>query len=211
MIQTNLRGENYSLGPTESGSYQHHTLALKLVLQNLRRQERPRLLDLGPAVGANVSFLTYYRCKFFIADLFHSLRSQRDGLDWDAEVLDRTMAEQLPYQDQQRFDLILAWDLLNYLERQEMQVLGRHLGRLCKPSDLLFAMLSTRKRIPDRPTRFSIVDLETLAYDNPSKFGRPCPLYKEPDLGRLMSDFEVETSFLLRNGMQEYVLALRPS
>ncbi|MEE8279039.1 MAG: class I SAM-dependent methyltransferase [Thermoanaerobaculia bacterium] len=211
MSQTNLRGEKAYLVPPESGTSQHHTLALELVLHNLQRQERPRVLDLGRAIGANVSFLTHYSCKLFIADLFQTLRGHRDGLDWDAMVLDRTLAEHLPYRDQSCFDLIFAWDLLNYLDRQELEVLGRHLSRLCKRSGLLFAMLSTRKQIPDRPTDFRILDLETLAYDNPSKMRRPCPLYKEPDLARLMSDFEVETSFLLRNGMQEYVLALRPS
>ncbi len=211
MRHTSLRGEGLSFGLPESGTPQHHTLALQLVLKSLSRLERPRLLDLGPAVGANVTYLTRYNCKLFIADLFQTLRGLRDGLDWNASVLDRALAEYLPYRDRKRFDLILAWDLLNYLSREEMQVLGRHLSRLCKPAGLLFVMISTRKQIPDRPTVFRIVDRETLEYDNPSKIRRPCPLYREPDLGRLMSDFEVETSFLLRNGMQEYVLALGSS
>ncbi len=211
MIQKNLRRDRASLGPPESGPPKHHTLALRLVLSNLRGQERPRVLDLGPAIGANVSFLTPYRCKLFIADLFQSLRSERDGLNWDAEALNQNLARNLPHKEDQRFDLILAWDILNYLDRQELETLGHHLSRLLKPAGLLFAMLSTRKQIPDQPTSFRIVNRDTLAYDNLSKLGRACPLYKEPDLGRLMSAFEVETSFLLRHGVQEYVLALRQS
>jgi len=60
--------------------------------------------------------------------------------------------------------------------------------------------------MPSQPIRFRIVDTDTLSYTIDSSLERPSPLFKEPDLKRWLPDFEVETSFLLRNGFQEYVL-----
>ena len=87
--------------------------------------------------------------------------------------------------------------------------LGRHLARLCNRNSLLFFLVSNRPEVPELPGRFLMLDPETLRYENRSKRSRPNPGYKEPDLERLMPAFEVETSFLLRSGIQEYVLTPR--
>ena len=35
---------------------------------------------------------------------------------------------------------------------------------------------------------------------------RPCPQYKQHDLERALPELEVEITFLLRHGIQEYIL-----
>ena len=70
-------------------------------------------------------------------------------------------------------------------------------------------MLSTVQTIPELPGRYLMLDPETLRFENDSSRQRRSPSYKEPDLEKLMPAFEVETSYLLRSGIQEYVLAPR--
>jgi len=188
------------------GSAQHHTLALKYVLRRLMEKRHARVLDLGAAIGPNVSFVGRYAPKLYISDLYNTLRSRPGGMPRDRKQLDRLLTQELPSSELGPFDLVLAWDLLNYLTGEQLASLGRHLARLCRPDSLVFALFTNSKEMPSLPIGFRIIDTDTLAYTIDSDIGRRAPLFKEPDLKRLLPDFEVETSFLLRNGFQEYVL-----
>lgn len=182
-----------------------HSLALPQVLRRLQADRKTRVLDLGAASGANVVFFSRRPCTFHIADLYRGLRSEL-GLPRDAATLDEALAPQLP---EGPFDLVLAWDLLDYFDRSQLEVLGRHLASRCRPGALLFGIVSYLHQIPDRPHRFEILDEETLAYGDASGLTRPAPGYREPDLVRLLPGFAVEASYLLRHGVQEYLLARR--
>ena len=167
------------------------------------------MLDLGPALGRNVQFLSPFVAKLFIADLHDTVRRMGGRFTFDGFKLDRILKDDLPTAAEGPVDLILAWDLLDYLDTQQIEILGKHLSRISRKESLVFLMLSTRPTVPDRPSRFLILDPETLRTENTSQQERKAPLYKEPDLEKLMPAFEVETSFLLRSGIQEYVLTTR--
>ena len=116
---------------------------------------RRRVLDLGPAVGGNVDFLAGLSCRVQIADLQQSLfpsdeaRPTISGEDFQA-LLDHDLPPG------EGFDVVLAWDLLDYLEESRIRILSRHLARLCPAGSLLLVLVSTRREIPDRPNRFEI-------------------------------------------------------
>ncbi len=192
-----------------SGGVEHQTLALGPALHELQRRRRPRVLDLGPAIGANVEFFAGFSAQLFIADLYRSLRGPADSLPLDPRRLERTLADQLPTAEHPPFDLILAWDLLNYFEPPQLEVLGRHLGLLCRPGGQLFALLATRGTIADQPLTFQILARDLLRYETAAVAERESPRYMEANLQRLLDAFAVQTSFLLRHGMQEYIFTRR--
>jgi hypothetical protein len=193
--------------PGEQAPESHHSRALKLLLQPLSSRSQPQVLDLGPALGKNVTFFSRYSAKLYIADLYRTLRSDREAGGHEGQRLDRALRDHLPHGEGPRFNLVLMWDLLDYFQPAEIEILGRHLRRLSHPGAQLFAMVSTLKLIPDRPRSYQIADPETLIYGPASSPRRPSPRYKEPDLQRMLPGLEVEVSYLLRNGVQEYVLA----
>jgi SAM-dependent methyltransferase len=195
----------------QTGGGEHQTLGLGPVLDELRRQRRPRVLDLGPALGTSVEFLAGYSVQLFIADLYRSMRSSTGQLPTDAARLQRALEDQLPVPEEGPFDLVLAWDLLNYFATDQLEVLGQHLGGLCRPGGQLFALVATRGSISDRPMNFEIVARDLLRWVNTAATERASPCYHETALQRLLDAFAVQTSFLLRNGMQEYVFTRRVS
>ena len=160
------------------------------------------VLDLGSAFGSNVSFFASRSCKVFIADLNNSL-FVATNLAARAEALDEALNRDIPGSEE--FDLILVWDLLNYLDTAEIRILGTRLATVCHESTLLYGLISIRKEIPDRPGRYEIRDAKTIVYSVDTRLQRPSPLHKEPELARLMPDFEVESTYLLRHGMMEYL------
>ncbi len=195
----------------QTGGGEHQTLGLGPVLHELERQRRPRVLDLGPALGASVEFLAGYSVQLFIADLYRSVRSSTGQLPADAPRLRRALEDQLPVPDEGPFDLVLAWDLFNYFAADQLEALGHHLGSLCRPGGQLFALMATRGPISGRPMNFEIVARDLLRYIPTAAAEQSNPGYHETALERLLDAFAVQTSFLLRNGMQEYIFTRRVS
>ena len=188
----------------------HQSPCLKLLHERLADDERHVILDLGPAVGDNVRYFTELGCKLIIADLHESLfgssARQPDNERWFEQMLERD----LPSIEGPSVDVILAWDLLNYLTIDQMRPLATALARYCDRRTQLFAMIAIQKEMPARPTQFNIIDPEHIAFQPDVQWQREAPRYTEPDLKRGLPDFEVDVSFLLRSGLQEYMLNYRP-
>jgi len=184
------------------------SLALKLLYDQLRHQRKYHVLDLGPALGANVDFFSQFSCKVYIEDFYRTL-SSFDYLSEDKLSYQAVFEYLLPYEKNTRFDIILGWDLFNYLERDELQSLIFHLGHFCHKGTLLFALISTSQYVPEKPTTFQIVDHDRLLYQTNSTVLRQCPKYQQTDLNQLIPHFRVSNSFLLRNGFKEYLLSCK--
>ncbi len=181
------------------------SLVLNVIYHLIKPVHKYTILDLGPAFGTNIEFFSKFSHKIYIEDFYHTLASfdffsPEDGVHYEAVI-----EYLLPYRENTRFDIIFSWDLFNYLQKEELHHLIRHLSRFCHPGTLLFALISTLKHIPERPIHFKILDQQDLQYESCSAVLRPCPGYQQTDLNRLMANFRVCNSFLLRNGFKEYL------
>jgi hypothetical protein len=180
----------------------HKSFVLPGVLEFVKRPPKKIVLDLGPALGENIRRME--GAKLYIANFFESL-IEGGPASINARTFAASCARLLQYPDDVRFDLVLAWDLFNYLGLPEVQVLAQRLVALSRPGTLIMALLSIQKQIPDRPYRFVIRGQDTLRYEVQSKAMRDCPRHSEPDLLKRMAGFKVERGMLLRNGMRECV------
>jgi len=183
----------------------HTSLALKALCQALDEERKYSILDLGPACGVNIEFLSRYSSKIRVEDLYKTLIAasffERGEEPFDESVFGRILS--IP--SQERFDIILTWDLLNYFKTDEFRALAKYLSAFCTRGTFFFAICSILKEIPAVPINFKIAGSETLLYDASSTEMRPCPRYAPRDLGLLMTGFRVHNSYILRNGMQEYL------
>jgi len=179
----------------------HPSLALKELLRGIPTDRKISVLDLGSASSANIAFFSH--CSLYVADLFRTLR-ERSGLPaQQALPFDRDLNSLLP---EGCFDIILCWDLLNYLSSSQMQILGQHLASRSRPGCRIFAFIAPHGQIPDLPRRYEVLAADEIRYvDGPASL-RKAPGYREPELNQWIAPFSVESSFLLRHGMQEYIL-----
>jgi hypothetical protein len=200
-----FKGSAEKVERSEEESSVHPSLGFNTLYHQFRGTRKYRILDLGPAVGDNIDFFSQFRCRIYIEDLYRTLNSFEylapdDGFSYSA-VFEYLM----PYLKNTRFDFILAWDVFNYLEREELRHLIVHLSQFSRKGTVLFGLISTLKHIPETPYRFRIVDSENLLYSRNSRILKPCPRYEPSDLGELMPNFRICNSFLLRNGFKEYL------
>lgn len=170
-----------------------------------------RVLDLGPARSANLEFFSRYGGQLTVSDLYRGLRDVRAATSDDDNRKAKAFAELLPFDKPTRFDLILAWDLLNYLTPQEHHLLMASLEPFCLSGTVLLAFVSTQKEMPPAPSAYSIRDPDTLVYEEREGRARPCPRYLEADLLKRMQGLSVQNRYQLRNGMLEYVFSYRLS
>jgi hypothetical protein len=185
----------------EGGPEVHRSLGLAALLEGMRRRGQGlRILDLGSAVGANVEYLSQLGCKLHIGDLYASRTSAGEG------ELSLEFFEQL-FPSDARLDVVLAWDLFNYLQRKELIRLGTLLRRHCQPGALVFALMSFQKQIPAQPYRFRIQGDNQLVYEQRTSLERPGPRYAPSEMASAMKGFRVDRSFLLRHGIQEYLFS----
>ena len=195
-----------TLAEPEEGRYR--SLGLKAWFDQIGPAFAPSVIDLGPASGSNLSFFHEMGARLHVADLFRSLSETGERSREDPAVFQRACCRMLPDPREASFDLILTWDLLNYLSEQEIRTLAEHLKGYCRRRTFLFSLISIRHQIPAHPLSFQILDPGSLSYSVPSQVMRPCPEYKEPHLLRLLEgSFQVQRCFLLRHGYKECLLS----
>lgn len=186
----------------------HPSLALSALLDEIKPDRTLRLLDLGPAVGANISFWSErLPCSVQVADLYRSLSEVPPGADEDAAIAAALPADR---PGEPPIDLVLAWDLLDYLDRDRIRALSMALAARCRPGARWFAMLRIGKEIPSEPGNYLIRPDASLVYRFDSPHTRPGPRYRPAEIEASTPGFHADRNYLLRHGVQEYVLVRDP-
>src|SRR5262249_52562240 len=132
------------------------TKALRKFLSALTAHDSPVLLDLGPVVGSNVSFFgEQLGCKIFVEDVFADLDRHVRGNK--LEDLPAFLKKRFPQQSGS-VDGILAWDLIDYLDKPSAAELAGQLTRLLRPEGALLGFFGTAQPRETHYTKFIIAD-----------------------------------------------------
>lgn len=171
------------------------------VIERLHAGGRWVILDLGAAQSGTVSLFSQFRCRLEIADI---------GPDIDllnaAEDPAAVAEALLPPGREEPVDIVLCWDLLNYLSRPALTALMDGVARRSRPQTLLHGLIVySARRMPVRPGRFLPTEDARLLNVGASLEQRDAPRYSPEDLALAMPLFTVERAMLLRNGMQEFL------
>jgi hypothetical protein len=196
-------GKDQGRSPSTVEPDLHRSLAFAALCEELRRRKM-QVLDLGSAVGSNVEFLAQFGCKLFIEDLYTALSTRGPG---EGDLAGPGFfAEFLSIPPETRFDVILAWDLFDYLQRKELAAFSEQLRSFTNRGALIFSLISYHKTIPAQPYRFRIQDEQHLIYERRTTAERPSPRLAPAEVTNLLKGFRVDRSFLLKHGISEYLL-----
>jgi cyclopropane fatty-acyl-phospholipid synthase-like methyltransferase len=194
--------------PVAPVSVTQNSLALDFLCQHLRPEKKYNILDLGSAWPENIDFYSKYTSKLYVEDLYEALSDQSSPelQNGAMDVGSAAYSDLLTYQGDTTFNIIFAWDLFNYLSRERLYAFMQELSKRCSRKAFIFAFISTRSQITQRPLAYKILDQKNiLCGTTDSKEERLHPRYREAELLKIMPGFKVFKSFLLRNGMQEYL------
>lgn len=190
----------------ESGPEPVRAPLFAMAVESFEDDRRHIVLDLGRARAGTVDLFSAYRCRLDIVDLPGQLDRLPLESD-DPQSVERWLDGLLPPQRGESVDLVLCWNLLNYLPAAVIEALGRRLADRASPHARLHALIEySATRMPAAPSSFAPSGMELFA-DPTDKAGEdvPAPRYSPKELEKRLPGFASEKTVLLGNGMQEYL------
>jgi hypothetical protein len=129
------------------------TVVLPRFLNAVAPRPAPVVLDLGPAIGANVTFLgERLACKLLIGDLCPAPQeTPADGGSLRASVmarLERTVTSPL--------DAVLCWDIFEYFDRSTAQAVAEFLASRLLSGGVVHGYFASAPGGVDQYTRYVI-------------------------------------------------------
>ncbi len=180
------------------------SLGLQALCQRLQSVDTCDILELGPVRNENLEFWSRFHPSIYIADLRSSLPLPVVDSE-DPECIERDWEGLLRLPPNRSYDVILAWDLLNYLELPAVASLVGYLRRFCRPGTVLFCLIFDQKQMPNEITVYGIRDESHLKYEIAGLEMCVCPRHQPRALGLVMTPFNTSESFRLKNGIVEYL------
>lgn len=184
----------------------------RLLVDRLEAGDRHVILDLGAATTPMLELLGQFRCRVDITDLAADGGIERMNADAEGEDLVARAASLLPErrEDAGDFDIVLCWDLPNYLKPAPLSAFMTAIAERARPGALVHALIVYSERtMPEQPGRF-VPDEELRLVNRAGPCPEmPAPRYSPEDLGRIMRGFAIDRAMLLANGMQEFLFRLR--
>ena len=177
------------------------------LIQRLQSGGRWVVLDLGAVRSETIRAFGRFRCRLEFVEL-------ADGLDsLNGEIDPRRIRQHadslLPVRRPEGVDVVLCWDLLNYLNQPALTAVMEGIALRCKRGALAHGLIYySAKAMPERPSTFVPVDDQHILQNVRPGRERPAPRYSPEDLARCMPRYTVERGRLLRNGMQEFLFKL---
>ena len=185
------------------------TKVLSRFLVPLRDRVAPVVVDLGAAVGSNVTFLgEQLGCKLFVDDLLADLPPVSDD-DEDADRPDPDTRLRLAHPDTS-VDGVLCWDVLEYFGSDAAKVLAREMVRVLRPNGVVFLCCVTDSAALATQTTYEIVDEGRLRYRGCRRARAKQRVLQNREMTRMFEPLAIADSVLLTNRMREMLFRKHP-
>lgn len=173
----------------------------------LDETERHVVLDLGAASTPMLALLGRARCRVEITDFVHSGGIDRLNTAESGSELARAAESLLPIRlPGDAVDIVLCWDLPNYLTLDALSALMNAIGHRARPGALAHALIFyAEPDMREHPGRFvPTADAELMDCSGDSMMVA-APRYSPEALGKNAGEFVIDRARLLSNGMQEFL------
>lgn len=189
-------------GETKPGSETIRSKVFEDICRQMQSRRQLRVMDFGSQTGNFKFFTGLGTAQYILADLPAQWLA-RDAISGDGADFNHAW-----FSEQGKLDVLLIWDLLNYFDLHDANRWFEQLVSYCRPGTFAYLILIHKPMMPAKPGAFHIIDAGQVNY----RFEggqRECPRYSQYQLCKIMPGFVVYRSYLLQNGMQEYVLEFK--
>ena len=191
----------------------YSTRALSKFIHALSGRTAPVVVDLGPAVGANVTFLgEQLGCKLHVEDLLSDPESWKpspaegDGETDVAPTESWTLSMQAG-----SVDGVICWDVIDYLDDVAAKTLAAEVTRVLKPQGVVFLRHRAEKRALVESIQYEIIDETTLRHRTARGVRAAPRIWQSRAVTKMFDRLVIHDSFLLTSRMREVVLWKPPA
>lgn len=193
----------------------HRSPGVTAIFNEIKISSRNSILDLGSSSALSFNFFAQLSCHIHFEsvdgfledcpDAWSSCENLRAGLD---EYLSN-------FAEDKKFDVILAWDIFNYLDLGTISWLITRLNRHSHPNTLLHMVKYIGRNLPARPRHYQILDQYQVKISCAGILcSRPFPLMDTTSMLKGMTHYSMEYTYLQHEGMSqditEHLLRYQP-
>ncbi len=202
------QGAAARVSASDDNELTYRSPGLQLIFERISSADKVNILDLGPPLSSNVEFLSSYPCRLYIGDWLQWLPLYGDH--WgEHPAFSPLFSEMLSLKADDQFDVILGWDMINYLGEENIRRFSRFLAEHTHANALCFFSVATHKEMAAQPAKYRILSKGSLHCEQADCNPCPSPRFTQSRLLELMPEFQSHRSFLLQNGRQEQILRIR--
>lgn len=186
--------------------------ALAAIFSEITTSQNNTILDLGEMRGGTFTFFSSLNCHFHSENLREFVIEHQAVA---ANQFNQKLDQFIRFNHQvKKFDVVLMWDLLNYLPMEQVNYLFEKLKPFCNENALIHSLTYMTKSIPEKPARVNIVDSKHITIDiqkplTPNKHKRT-----SLSLVKNIADFMMETNLFttasMTTGIKEDLLRYVP-
>lgn len=178
-----------------------NTGLLPIICRMIAAEPGCNIVDLGAVSTGKCAFFSMNGSRVFIDTSGNSLRAHvvRGG-DINEYVIDRLLA-QFPA----AIDVILFWNLVDYLSLDAIKPLMQGVSRRMRRGGLAYIMASRLPYIPRAPAVIDVVGENVLRFQSDTSLTTSAPEYAPKKLEQAMPGFVLQKLYLLQNGIQEHL------
>jgi hypothetical protein len=180
------------------------------LFDQLAANRRWVVLELGAASTPLLDLLSEFRTRVEIADLHGCGGIDMLNAESDPTKLAKLAELVLPRHDPEApLDIVLCWDLLNYLQPAGIAALAAAIEARSRPGTLAHGLvIYADSEMPVKPRLFRPLPDRKLREVRSDAAAVKAPRYSPEMLSRTMGNFAIERAMLLANGMQEFLFRL---
>lgn len=190
---------------------QHYSPGLAAIFKEFERQDKPAVLDLGPTNQRNFNKFSELSRKFHFDDLRDLIIESQDQENLTALIEQHLLA----YGVKGQFDVVLLWDLFNYISLDNVLLVIDTISQYCKADTLMHMVRYASNDIPNPPAKFSVLDEQFIDIEIESTQARDIGLHNTSGLLKKMPGFYMENTLVNQEGMHrgiiEHVLRFEPT
>ncbi|WP_185232060.1 hypothetical protein [Teredinibacter franksiae] len=190
----------------------HRSPGLTAIYNEIKKSKRNRILDLGSMAVSNFNFFSSLSCKIHFENLNEFVED--NARLSTGNLIFKLNKFLLSHEPEEKFDVILAWDLLNYLPVEVIESLFGKLNNWCHPNTLLHTVRYLNSNISSQPAVFEIIDQYHIQISAYPITARRFPLHKTAALLKHIPQYFLHNNLMNEAGMEtgigEQVLRYMP-
>ena len=177
------------------------TRALSSFLAPLRDREAPVIVDLGSAIGANVTFFgTELGCKLFMDNLLSDCEELFIKEDKEANE----PAFKMLHGDAS-VDGVLCWDVMECLLPTAAKLVADEIARILRPNGVVFLCFGSANTPKKLQTTYEIVNEEKIRYRDNCAVEIKRRVLHSREMIQLFGSLRMVESVFLANQMREMI------
>ncbi len=191
----------------------HRSPALTSVFNEIKSSNRNCILDLGSANKGCFELFSELSCKIYFEDMQSSLRS---FIETGESINSFKILDVLGnYNRKDKFDVILAWDIFNYLSLESISTFFEKIQPHCKTNTLIYMLRYLESSIPVTPRKFSIADKYLINVSDEKCIAKVLPHHSTMELLSAMPNCFMQDTVVnqigMLSGIAEHVVRFSPS